>query len=53
MIDEGMEYDAIKAALGLSSKGFITKVKQDAIKAGHLTEKGKLTQAGTLFVAEE
>jgi hypothetical protein len=53
MLDDDMDYDAIKAALGLSSKGFITKVKQDAIKAGHMATNGKLTQAGTLFVMED
>ena len=52
MLDAGMDYDTIKAALGCV-KSYITKVKQEAIKAGQLTDKGKLTQAGTLYVLEE
>jgi hypothetical protein len=53
MLDEGMEYDGIKEALGLSSKGFITKVKKEAILAGYMAANGKLTQTGTLYVMEE
>jgi hypothetical protein len=52
MLDEGMEYDAIKEALGCA-KSYITKVKQEAIKAGQMAANGKLTQAGTLYVMEE
>ena len=52
MLDEGMEYDAIKEALGCA-KSYITKVKQEAIKAGQMATNGKLTPAGTLYVLEE
>lgn len=52
MLDEGREYDMIKEALGCA-KSYITKVKQEAIKVGHMAANGKLTQAGTLYVMEE
>jgi len=52
MLDEGMEYDAIKTALGVT-KAYISKVKREAVSVGHMTDKGKLTQSGTLFVMEE
>lgn len=48
MLDEGHQYDAIKDALGCS-KAYISQVKNKAIKDGHLTKEGKLTQSGFLF----
>lgn len=52
MLDEGMDYNAIVEALDIS-KSLITKVKKQAIKDGHLTAKGKLTQKGFLVVSED
>lgn len=52
MLDEGMNYKAIKEALGCS-KSYITKVKQEAIDAGLMSGNGKLTQAGTLYAMED
>jgi len=52
MLDEGMNYEAIKETLGCA-KSYITKVKQEAIKAGQMAGNGKLTQAGTLYVMED
>lgn len=52
MLDEGLEYDAICAALELS-KGYITKVKKQAIKESLLTAGGKLTQSGFSFISED
>jgi len=53
MLDEGLEYEAIKQQLGLSSKGYITKIKKEAIDNGLLTPKGNLTQPGFMYVSEE
>lgn len=53
MVDEGLDYESIKNQLGLTSKGYITKVKKKAIDNGLLSLKGKLTQTGFMFVSEE
>jgi hypothetical protein len=52
MLDEGLEYEAIKQQLGLSSKGYITKVRKEAFDKGFLTPKGNLTQTGFAFIQE-
>jgi len=52
LLGEGLDYSTIQAELGLSSKGYITKIKQEAIKTGWLTAAGKLTQSGYCYVAE-
>ncbi len=52
LLDEGTDYDSIRKDLGLSSKGYITKVKKDAVASGLLTQQGKLTQSGYCFLAE-
>jgi hypothetical protein len=52
MLDEGMDYEAIKEALGCG-KSYITKVKKEAINSGQMAANGKLTQAGTLYVMED
>jgi hypothetical protein len=51
MLDEGITYDAICSALDIS-KGYISKVKKQAVKDNHLTPGGKLTQSGFLAVSE-
>jgi len=48
MLDEGLPYDAIKDTLGCS-KAYISQVKNKAIKDGHLSKEGKLTQSGFLL----
>ena len=51
MLDEGLDYNAIVETLGVT-KGYISKVKKQAIRDGHLTAKGKLTQSGFMEVSE-
>lgn len=46
MLDEGMDYETIKNELNLSSKGYITKVKKQAIEDGWMTPQGKLNPTG-------
>lgn len=52
MLDEEAAYDSICDALGIT-KGYITKIKKQAIKDGLLSEKGKITQSGLSFISEE
>jgi hypothetical protein len=52
MLDEGVEYDSICSSLGIS-KGYITKIKKQAIKDNLITKDGKLSQSGFLFVSED
>ncbi len=47
MLDAGSDYGTISEELGIA-KSYITKVKQQAIRNGHLTTGGKLIQAGYL-----
>jgi len=51
MLDDGMDYNTIVDNLGVA-KSYITKVKKQAIKDGHLTAKEKLTQSGFMEVSE-
>lgn len=51
MLDEGMDYKNIAESLNIS-KGYITKVKKQAINDGLLTPKCKLTQTGFSYVCE-
>ena len=51
MLDDGMDYNAIKDGLDIS-KGYITKVKKSAVKDGLLTANGSLTQTGFLYISE-
>jgi hypothetical protein len=51
MLNDGTEYDAICSSLGIT-KGYITKVKQQAIKDNLITPNGKLSESGFLFVSE-
>ena len=50
MLDDGMDYNAIKDNLDIS-KGYITKVKKQAVKDGLLTANGSLTQSGFLYAS--
>jgi hypothetical protein len=52
MLDAGYEYEAICSALSIS-KGYITKIKKQAINDGQLTQQGKLTQSGALLLVED
>lgn len=45
MIDQGASSKDIQAALDIS-KGYVSRIKSDAMKSGYLTKKGKLTQSG-------
>ena len=51
MLGDGMDYNAIKDNLDIS-KGYITKVKKQAVKDGLLTANGSLTQSGFLYTSE-
>ena len=50
MLDEGFDQKTIVESLGLS-KGYVSKLKNQAIKDGLLTDKCKLTPAGLLYVS--
>jgi hypothetical protein len=52
MLDEGMEYDAIIKALGIT-KGYISRVRKDAFGQGFITSNGKLTDTGRAYVGED
>jgi len=52
MLDEGASYKTIKDTLGLASKGYITKIKNQAVKDGYLDKDNKLTQSGDLYVKD-
>ena len=52
MLGDGIDYNSIVDSLDVT-KGYITKVKKQAIKNGHLTTKCKLTQTGFLLVSED
>lgn len=45
MIDEGVKQQDIAEALHID-KGYVSRIKSQALKDGHLTDKGKLTQTG-------
>ena len=45
MVAEGYDQKTIVEELGIT-KGYVSRIKQQAIKDGHLTSKGKLTQSG-------
>jgi hypothetical protein len=51
MLDEGIKYKEISNDLDIAT-GLITKIKKQAIKDGYLSEKGKLTQDGFLYVSK-
>jgi RecA-family ATPase len=51
MIDEGVQQVDIGRSLGID-KGYVSRVKSQAMKDGHLTAKGKLTQTGFMEVNE-
>ena len=50
MLDEGLDYNAIKESLDIA-KSYITKIKKQAIKDNLLTPKCKLTQEGFTYVS--
>jgi hypothetical protein len=52
MLDEGFEYDAICSSLSIT-KGYITKVKKQAVRDNLLTPGGKLSQSGFMFVSDQ
>ena len=51
MIGEGYDQKTIVEELGIT-KGYVSRIKKDAIKDGHLTTKGKLTQSGFSQVSD-
>ena len=50
MIDEGADQKAIAKTVGLS-EGYISKIKNKAVKDDLLTPKGKLTMDGASWVS--
>jgi len=52
MLDEGASYKAICETLDIT-KGYISRIKKQAINDGLLSNKGKLTQSGLLSVQED
>jgi putative DNA primase/helicase len=50
MLDENLDYKTITETLDIS-KGYITKVKKQAIEDGHLSKTGKLTQDGFIAIS--
>jgi len=50
MLDEGADYNMITDTLGIS-KGYITKIKKQAVEEELLTAKGKLTPSGFDYVS--
>jgi hypothetical protein len=51
MLDDGIKYKDIAQDLNIST-GLITKIKKKAIEDNLLTEKGKLTQDGFLYISK-
>jgi hypothetical protein len=52
MLDEGMEYDAIIKALGIT-KGYISRIRKDAFGQGFITSNGKITDTGRAYVGKD
>jgi putative DNA primase/helicase len=52
LIDEGIQQVDIATSIGVT-KGYISRVKTEAIQDGYLSSKGKLTQSGFMFVGSE
>lgn len=50
MIDEGYDQKGIAESLGIS-KGYVSQIKKKAINDGLLSQKGKLTPSGFIYVA--
>lgn len=51
MIDEGTKQQEIALQLGIT-KGYVSRIRSDAVKDGHLTANGKLTQIGLMLLNE-
>jgi hypothetical protein len=51
MLDQGLDYEAIRTSLDIS-KGYISRIRKDAIEQGLMSKNGKLTQSGTLYAME-
>lgn len=52
LVNEGIDNKTITENLSIT-KGYISRIKKQAIDDGLLTPKGKLTQSGFLFVSED
>lgn len=50
MLAAGTKYEEICKALGLGSKSYITKLRRDFITKGWLTDDGKLTDKGDIYL---
>jgi DNA-directed RNA polymerase specialized sigma subunit len=48
MLDQGNAQKDIAETLGVD-KGYVSRIKSQAIKDGHLTKDGKLTQSGFIL----
>ena len=51
LIGEGTDQKTICESLDLS-KGYVSKIRSKAVKDGHLSSKGELTQSGYALVME-
>ena len=51
LLDDGLDQKSIREMLGVT-KGYVSRIKNEAIKDGLLSKKGKLTQTGFLYVNE-
>lgn len=52
MLDEGMDYEAIMKGIGIS-KGYISKVRKDAVSQGFITSDAKLTDSGRVYLGND
>jgi 5S rRNA maturation endonuclease (ribonuclease M5) len=52
LLDEGLTQKDIATELNID-KGYVSRIKKQAIADGHLTTKNKLTQSGFLYVCEQ
>lgn len=49
MLDEGARYDEITSSLGIS-KGYVSRIRSQAIDDGYLSSRGKLTDEGASYI---
>jgi len=52
LLNDGTDNKTITENLGIT-KGYVSRIKKQAVDEGLLTAKGKLTQSGFLFVSED
>jgi hypothetical protein len=52
MLDDGLDYETITKNLGIT-KGYISRIRKDALSQGLITPEGKLTGPGSLYVSSD